>query len=388
MTDVVPALVCRRLRLRQFRNFAELELEFPTGGVAVIGDNGSGKTNLLESLYYLEIFRSFRGAVDEQLVRFGETVFHIRGWFEDTANGDAFEITAAWDARARIKRVTVNGTEPARLSEAIGQVRAVVFSPSDMAIVAGAPAERRRFLDIVLSVNRPGFLAVLQRYRHVLRQRNAALRAGRGFELVEAWNPAFIDAGASIVAERADWIARNAEGFARRYRSVGDGAQARLDYRVGLRLEGADARDRGAVIAAFTAETERLADRERDRGVTLMGPHRDDLLIATPADEGEVDLRDFGSGGQLRTAAIALRMVEAESIRESRGCAPLVLLDDVFAELDPGRSRRILQMLEAEGHGQVILTAPKESDVDLRNAAGSIGTLGRWNIAGGKIMVE
>jgi len=385
MSDVAPALVCRRIRLRQFRNFAQLELEFPTAGVAVIGDNGSGKTNLLESLYYLEIFRSFRGATDEQLVRFGETVFHIRGWFEDAASGDAFEITAAYDARARTKRVTVNGSEPAKLSEAIGLVRAVVFSPSDMAIVAGAPSERRRFLDIVLSVNRPGYLARLQRYRHVLRQRNAALRAGRGFELVEAWNPAFIEAGASIIAERASWIASHAEGFARRYRSVGDGAEARLEYRAGLRLGEVDAGDERAVVDAFAAEADRLADRERDRGITLIGPHRDDLLIATPADEGEVDLRDFGSGGQLRTAAIALRMVEAESIRESRGSAPLVLLDDVFAELDPGRSRRILQMLEAEGHGQVILTAPKESDVDLRNAAGSIGGLGRWSIAGGRI---
>jgi DNA replication and repair protein RecF len=387
MSNAAPALVCRRIRLRQFRNFAGLELEFPTGGVAVIGDNGSGKTNLLESIYYLEIFRSFRGVPDEQLVRFGETVFHIRGWFEDAATGEAFEITAAYDARARAKRVTVNGSEPARLSEAVGLVRVVVFSPSDVAIVAGAPAERRRFLDIVLSVNQPGYLAGLQRYRHVLRQRNAALRRGRGADLVAAWNPAFIDAGSSIIAERARWVATRAEGFARRYRSVGDGAAARLEYRAGLRLGDADACDESAVASVFAAEADRLAEREHERGVTLLGPHRDDLLLATPADGGEVDLRDFGSGGQLRTAAIALRMVEAESIREARGAAPLVLLDDVFAELDPGRSRRILEMLEAEGHGQVILTAPKESDVDLRNAAGSIGALGRWSIARGEIRI-
>src|SRR5687768_1554752 len=167
------ALGFRQLRLRQFRNFAELEQEFPPAGVAIIGENGSGKTNLLEAVYYLEIFRSFRGAPDEQLVHFGADAFHVRGRFGADANRDVHELTAAFEPRGRRKKVTRDGLEPNRMGDAIGQVGAVIFSPSDIAVVRGSPAERRRFLDIVLSINRPGYLAALQRYRSILRHRNA-----------------------------------------------------------------------------------------------------------------------------------------------------------------------------------------------------------------------
>ncbi len=387
MSEAVPALVCRRLRLRQFRNFPELELEVPRAGVAIIGDNGSGKTNLLESLYYLEIFRSFRGSPDEQIVRFGGEAFHIRGEFEDTANGDVLEITAAFETKTRTKRVTVNGAEPERLGDAIGRVRVVIFSPGDLSIVAGGPAERRRFLDIVLSVNVPGYLPALQRYRQALRQRNAVLRSGGSGALLSAWDGAFLDAGARIACERAQWIAGQAPGFARRYCAVGDGAVARLAYRPGFRTGEGAATTLEALRAALAADAERAAQRERERGMTLAGPHRDDVAILTSTAEGDVDLRDYGSGGQLRTAAMALRMIEAESARTARGSAPLVLLDNVFAELDAGRSRRILEMLETEGHGQVILTAPKESDIQLRAVRGAIASLPRLAIRAGQVSV-
>jgi DNA replication and repair protein RecF len=383
MNEGVPALICRRLRLRQFRNFPELELEIPPAGIAVVGDNGSGKTNLLESLYYLEIFRSFRGAPDEQLVRFGAEAFHIRGVFADERDGTEVEITAAYEPRTRSKRVTVDGFEPERMGDAIGRVRVVVFSPSDMALVAGGPNERRRFLDIVLSVNVPGYLPALQRYRQVLRQRNAVLRSGGASALVEAWDPAFIEAGAHVSCERAHWVAQLAAEFARRYCAVGDGSAARLAYRPGFRMGDADALAAANVAEALGAEVRRVAGRERERGMTLVGPHRDELevLVASPA--GEVDLRDFGSGGQVRTAAIALRMIEAEAAKRARGAWPVILLDDVFAELDAGRSRRILELFESEGHGQVVLTAPKATDV----AAGgpSLASLARWTIQAGRI---
>ncbi len=395
MSGASSTLAFRELRLRQFRNFSELEQVFPPAGVAIIGENGAGKTNLLEAIYYLEIFRSFRGAPDEQLVRFGAEAFHVRGRFASGGSSRVQEVTAAFEQRGRRKRVTADGSEPERLGDALGQLGAVIFSPADVDIVRGSPAGRRRFLDIVLSLNRPGYLNALQRYRHVLRQRNAALRDARAAAALHAWDDALVECGTQIMGWRGEWVAARAGAFARRYRLIADGTEADLHYHCGVRAFTAEKPDVGPagrgenldsvsqpdrLAAAFRSELERMAGRERERGVTLVGPQRDELVFSTRATTGDIDLREYGSGGQVRTAAIALRMVEADTIRERRGRDPLILLDDVFAELDRSRSLRILELLETEQPGQVVLTAPKESDLQVRH-----GQLAHWRIENGQI---
>jgi DNA replication and repair protein RecF len=147
-------LPLRRLTLSHFRNFTELALDVPPEGAALVGDNGQGKTNLLEAVYYLEIFRSFRGAPDEQLVRFGEDVFRVEAGLDDGRGGERV-VAAAFDRRTRRKKVTADGAEPERLGDALGSVGAVIFSPGDVELVAGGPGSRRRFLDIVLSLSEP-----------------------------------------------------------------------------------------------------------------------------------------------------------------------------------------------------------------------------------------
>jgi len=378
-------LLLRELRLRNYRNFAQLDLRFPAAGAAIIGDNGSGKTNLLESIHYLEIFRSFRGAADEQLVRFGAEAFHVRGVFEEKDTARQTEITAAYEPRTRRKRVTIDGAEVDRLGDAIGRVGAVIFSPSDVEIVAGGPGERRRFLDIVLSLNVRGYLDALQRYRHVLRQRNALLRIAHANDDLAAWDGGLVDAGSTIIVARHEWVRAHADRYAAVYAAIGGGATSSMSYDADVDV-GEDVTREGAA-AAFAARLERVAQRERERGITLAGPHRDDLALRMQTSDGLVDLRQFGSGGQVRTAAIALRVIEAESVREARGFRPLLLLDDVFAELDPGRSRRILELFGNETHGQVILTAPKESDVLLDRTGGEslVAPLERWRIAAGEV---
>lgn len=379
--------ICRELRLRDYRNFTELELQFPAAGAAIIGENGAGKTNLLEAIYYLEIFRSFRGAPDEQLVRFDAAAFHLRGRFEDTGSGTGVEVTAAYETKGRRKRVTVNGGETERLSEAIGHVGAVIFSPSDVSIVAGSPGERRRYLDIVLSLHEPGYLQALQRYRQALRQRNTMLRQGAPAALLEAWTEPLLSPAARVMAARARWVDAYAPRFADRYTAISDGLRAEMRYAPGGRIDASTAGDEATLRAALEAELARVAGRERERGMTLVGPHRDDLAILLATANGLVDLRNFGSGGQVRTGVIALRLVETESLRAAHGRMPIILLDDVFAELDPGRSRRILELLEGAEHGQVILTAPKASDVNL-GARGTefVSSLAAWQIAGGRVM--
>lgn len=381
-----PALVLAELRLRNYRNFEELRLELPAGGAAIIGDNGSGKTNLVEAVYYLEIFRSFRGAADEQLVRFGEAAFFVRGVFRDAARDRSVEITAAYEPRSRTKRITVDGVEPERISDALGRLGAVAFSPSDVEIVAGGPGERRRFLDIVLSLNVPGYVGALQRYRQILRHRNAMLREQVAGDVLEAFDEGLVQAGALLIHERARWIADHAPRFGELYRDISDGVAARLSYHSDVPRE-AERVSASDAAAAFRERLARVARRERERGVTLAGPHRDDLALLLETPEQGVDLRQFGSGGQMRTGAIALRFIEADTIHAARGCRPLMLLDDVFAELDPGRSARILRLFREGAHGQVLLTAPKESDVDLAPLADvSPAEVARWRIARGRIV--
>jgi DNA replication and repair protein RecF len=378
--NAVRVLPCRELRLRQFRNFAELDLSFPAAGVALIGDNGAGKTNLLEAIYYLEIFRSFRNSPDVQLVRFGGDAFYVRGRF----GGDEVEreVEAAYEPKSQRKRVTVDGGEPARIGDAIGNVGAVVFSPSDVELVAGAPGERRRFLDIVLSLTVPGYLLALQRYRAALRQRNALLKRGAGPDLLAAWESGLIGPGAQVTSARMAWVATYAGDFAERYAAIAGGSRGVMQFRPSVPVGEAEPEaGLAAIEAAYTLELRRVENRERERGMTLVGPHRDDLGLGMGADGGgTIDLREFGSGGQRRTAAIALRMVEAVTLRRARGTEPLILLDDVFAELDSARSLRILEWIDREAKGQVILTAPKESDVQVRD-----GALVRWRIAAGEV---
>jgi DNA replication and repair protein RecF len=353
------------LHLRNFRNFQEQRLEIPDSGLALVGDNGQGKTNLLEAIYYLQIFRSFRGAPDEQLVRFGEDVFRVVGHVK--SSGSTRTVTAAYDRRARVKKVTLNGEEPPRLGDAIGRAAAVIFSPADVAIVAGSPSERRRYLDILLSLAVPGYLLALKRYRQIMARRNALLRAGAPAGEIAAWDPGLVSTGARIIAERTLWLREHAAAFSGRVEAISGGSTGLLEYEPSMDLAALEAPSGDEIEAAFRDRLDRVREREQRRGMTLVGPHRDDLRIRAQREgsPGEwVDLRTYGSGGQQRTAAVALRMVEAETLKSTSGEEPIILLDDVFAELDPGRSERILAWVREEEGGQVILTAPKPSDVE------------------------
>jgi DNA replication and repair protein RecF len=266
------------------------------------------------------------------------------------------------------------------MTAVIGKLGVVIFSPSDVQIIAGAPGERRRFLDIVLSLNVRGYLSALQRYRQLLKNRNAVLRSGRVDQaLLGVWEDALVEHGARLVIERAQWIAAHVEAYAQKYAAISGGVRGTIRYECGIRGD-LDFADAGKVREQFRADLRRLGQRERERGQTLSGPHRDDISFLFDGDLNQIDLREFGSGGQVRTAAIALRMIEAATIHAARSRDCVVLLDDVFAELDVPRSRRIMELLEAEERGQVILTAPKESDVQLRG-----GHLETWRIEAGKV---
>ena len=345
----------QRLSCRDFRNFERLDLDLPRDGLAIIGDNGQGKTNLLESIYYLQVLRSVRGTRDPDLVRFGAKGFHIAAHSSIDGSDHARNLSVGFETSGKRKKVTSDGGVVARLSDAFGALPSVMFSPRDIQLIAGAPSERRRFLDLVLALTSRRYLTALQLYRAALARRNAALRdASRtGDESsVAVWEPAMAEYGAVLVRERVAWVNERAEEFSRLSVAIGESCESKMAY--------------SSPIARsddpFAALGEALArQRKHDirRGMTHSGPHRDDLSLVLDAR----DLRQFGSAGQQRTAAIALRILEGATIRAARGVAPVMLLDDPFAELDLRRSARILGLLRDAGLGQTVLVVPRATDI-------------------------
>lgn len=359
--DHLPPSAIRltQLAVRNFRNLASLDVELPADGVVIIGGNGEGKTNLLEAMYYLVLFKSFRGARDRELVRFGEAGFFLAGTAGD-------RVTAGYEVAGRRKKVTVAGREISRLADGVGTVTAVVFSPHDREIVDTGPSARRRYLDILLSLSVPGYLAHLARMRSALRQRNAALRRGRPAEAA-AFDAPFAEAGSAVSDARHRWTATWAARYAELCGALGESRGGQMSYVTHHRPEGVTA------LREALAET---SDRDLRRMMTTVGPHRDDLALRL---DGR-DLRRFGSAGQQRTAAIALRLVEAETLTAARQQTPIALYDDVFAELDANRQMRLFELIRGTLPGQAILTAPRDAEVPP-----ALLELTRWTMRGGRV---
>ena len=343
------------ISIRDFRNLERVDLELPREGAVVVGDNGHGKTNLLEAIYYLQILRSIRDARDQDLTRFDATGFHISA---NAHTPDAHDLSVGFDRNAKRKKVSIDGSEIRRLSDALGALPSVMFSPRDLELVSGPPTERRRFLDLVLALTDRKYLHALQHYRANLSRRNAALRhaARRGSasneQQVAVWEPALAEHGSLLIEARARWVRESSGEFSHLTERIGESGKAEMRY-VSPFAESEARHD--VLLAAF--EEKRSLDLRR--GITHVGPHRDELDLTL---DGK-DIRLFGSAGQQRSAAIALRMLEAGTLRRHAGAEPLLLLDDPFAELDIRRAGRILVMLEERGLGQTILVVPREADV-------------------------
>ncbi len=366
----------REIAIRDFRNLERVELQIPERGFALVGENGQGKTNFLEAVYYLQLLRSVRGATDVELVRFGAEGFHIGA----TATLDRNRaISVGFEKTGKRKRITLDGVAATRMSDSLGALPTVIFSPRDHELVAGGPVERRRYLDIVLAVTSRPYLTALQTYRATLARRNAVIRdlvrrkSGRTDENeIAVWEPALADAAARLSTGRREWVSRVQDEFAKLCAAVGERSSARLRY-ISTISDSVDA------TSEWRAQFQKQRSSDLRRGMTQCGPHRDDLEISL---DGR-DIRVYGSAGQQRTAAIALRMLEASTLRLHSGLQPLLLLDDPFAELDVKRSSRILSLLMDQGLGQTILAVPRETDIP-----SEMVKLERRNIVDGRITVS
>ena len=367
------------LKLRLFRNLGHQELSFPPEGVVIVGPNAQGKSNLLEAIYYLETFRSFRGARAEQLIAFGEDVFRVSARVDAAAGAEirVTEVAVAYEASSGRRKVTVDGAEPARVADAVGILGAVIFSPADVAIVNEGPSRRRRFLDIVLSLNADGYLTALQEFKHVLAQRNAALRADQPGSVIRAWNEPLAGSAALVMLARSTWVDEWAQAFRGYYEAVSGGPSASMEYVPNVSVGNWN---EAGVMEAYREALESGWSRDARFRNTGVGPHRDELRLQVAEGAHPRELREFGSGGQRRTAALALRLVEGDCIRRARKTEPILLLDDAFAELDEERRERVIRLMDSGRFGQVIITAPKESDVTPQGDG-----LARWGIRDGRI---
>lgn len=350
----------KRICTTNFRNLSNIDIELPDQGALFFGNNSAGKSNFLEAIYYLSLFRSFRGSKDEQLIGFGKTFFRLMGQLQvDSVTSRTVE--AGYDGQT--KKVKVDGQEEKKISEAVGHLRSVIVTPDDIQIVKAAPHWRRKFLDVLLSLVNRRYMSALQNYRAALAQRNSLLRdylGRRNRDALLPWNEQLVEFGSYLIFVRQQFLQDIQDMYGDYYELLSGGDNGSVYYKTTIKSEPYTREPKSLEIVKeeFTDQLVRQEDAEMERGQSLLGPHLDDLVFET---DGK-DLRAYGSQGQQRTAVIVLRLVEGAYTKKASGRRPTYLFDDVFAELDPERSRRLLSLVEPGS--QILITSPKRVDIE------------------------
>jgi DNA replication and repair protein RecF len=381
-----------RLALTDFRSYAAADLELSAGVTTFTGANGQGKTNLVEAAAYAATFGSHRVATDAPLIRHGAERAIIRALVASAVRDSLIEIEVN---AGKANRVRLNRVPLPRPREALGTLRCVLFAPEDLAVVKGDPDQRRRYLDDLLVATRPRFAGVRTDYERVLRQRTALLKSARAPaaraampSALEVWDEHLVEKGAELTAGRLGLVAALRPLVAKAYAAVsGEDMGAGMSYRQAragpggrppgppaipsaragkptvaagtadaVAVDGDPPADRAALADALRQALERSRPAELERGVCLVGPHRDELELRV----GELPARGYASHGESWSLALALRLAAYDLLR-SGGEDPVLILDDVFAELDEGRRERLARLVsDAE---QVLVTAAVPADV-------------------------
>ena len=331
------------LRLRDFRNYARLDVDFEPGFHLLLGDNAQGKTNILEAIYLMATLRSFRGVGGAQMIRHGAKGYFVGG--NVVGQGD-HEIKIYWSARER--KLALDNQTVKKLTDYLGALRTVVFCTEDLQLVKGAARSRRRFLDLLLAQTQPGYLPLLQRYTHAVRNRNALLKQRIVDEAtLESFSTELIKLGNEIIRARRELVPKFSPLARLAYRRISnDAEELRIEYQPSVKHD-------------FAVELAQSRAREKTFRATLVGPHRDELQLL----QNEKSAAQFGSEGQKRTLAIALKMAQAEFLTGIHGSPPVLLIDDVMGELDVKRRSGLLPLLSRarEASGQVFMTCTEEN---------------------------
>jgi DNA replication and repair protein RecF len=366
----------RRLTLLGFRSYAHLDLALDDGPHVVAGRNAAGKTNLLESIVVLSRGRSHRAGSDAELISWGQPFARLEA---DVTRADPgatarLEVVLPAPGQPVRKRVLVDGL-PRRPGALSGVLRTVLFAPEDMLLVSGSPGLRRAVLDDLVAQRVPAAAASQRAYERALAQRNALLRRVRDGlatrDELAWWDEALCDEGSRILGWRHDVLDAISGPLARAHASIAPAEEPlTLAYRSNAAPQGDE--DHAAALRRRLRET---ADKEVWNGVTLIGPHRDDLAFRL----GERDIAGFASRGQQRTVILALKMAQLELLAALDGRPPLLLLDDVFSELDPQRRAHLVRTITTLP--QAIVTTTSLDDLD----RSLLGVASAWRVEGGRV---
>lgn len=375
----------RHLTVGDFRSYPSAELPLEPGITTFVGLNGQGKTNLVEAIGYLASLSSHRVASDAPLVRFGAAQAIIRGAVVRDGRESMIELEIT---PGRANRARLNKSPLTRTRDVLGQVRTVLFAPEDLALVKGDPSERRRFLDDLLVARQPRWAGARGDYDRILKQRNALLKSaapvlrGRGkqrrpvegtdavsereaaLHTLDVWNAQLAQVAAPLLYARLRLLRDLAPLLGKAYDEVSAGqSDARVSYKASLREEfaariaGGEVPELEELHAELLATFAEVRGQEIERGVTLVGPHRDDVVLTL----GELPAKGYASHGESWSFALGLKLAAYHLLRHDLGDDPILILDDVFAELDAGRRERLAAMVaDCE---QVLITAAVEADV-------------------------
>lgn len=339
-------------RLQNFRNHVDTQVEWAPHMNVIIGPNGAGKTNLIDAIHYLCMTRSFISNSDMYVVNQDATFFMVKGHFEGNIRA-SFDVGCSY-SRGEGKKIFVNESPLDRLSDLIGMVPVVVLAPEDKKLTSEGPAERRSFIDSFISQISPRYLKDLIDYRKARKQRNKLLQEFRGsrdvmLAYLEPWNVQLVEYGSRIVAKRTEVLKQFQEYLTKEYKLIsGMRHKPHLEYQTFCE----PSKDIATVQERYKEELEKALDNELEREITTVGPHRDEIVFYLD----DFELRKFGSQGQHRLFALALKLAQLFYFSDELDDLPIFLLDDVFGDLDAQRTEVLLNAL-IEHAGQTFITS-------------------------------
>lgn len=331
----------KKVALHQYRNYEQLEIDIRSNVNIFVGLNAQGKTNLLESIYVLALTKSHRTHQDKELIRWNHERAVLHGVFEKKYGTYQLDLAISHQG----KKAKINGLEQKKLSNYVGTMNVVLFAPEDLEIVKGAPGVRRRFMDMEIGQIYPSYLYDLSQFQKILLQRNHFLKkwaqTSSTGSMLEVWNEQFIRSGIKIMKKRQSFI-KKLQKWAEKIHAnlTGGGETLRIRYQPSFAAEQFE--DETVLTDQFMLKLSQIKDLEIKRGVSLIGPHRDDLLFYI--NDKRVDT--FGSQGQQRTTALSLKLAEIELIYDEVGEYPILLLDDVLSELDQFRQTHLIETFQ------------------------------------------